>query len=131
MIPIVGDPGTTATMTTPDAKPGYLKLVDGAWRNEAAARVGLRVGLYRPARRAARIHCPWLVVVAERDAITPPKPMLAAVKRAPHGELKTFDCGHFDIYVGEIFERNVAEQVGFLTRVLVPAPTPAAVAARS
>ncbi len=117
MIPIVGEPGTTGTMTTPDAKPGYFKLVDGEWRNEAAARVGLRVGLYRPARRAAQITCPWLVVVAEQDAITPPKPMLAAVERAPKGELKTHACGHFDIYVGEVFEANVADQVEFLTRV--------------
>jgi dienelactone hydrolase len=118
MIPLVGDPGTAATMTTPDAKPGYMAIVKQPFRNEAAARVGLRVGLYRPVRKAAQIRCPWLVVVADRDAVTPPKPMVAAAKRAPLGELRHHDCGHFDIYVGEVFERNVADQVEFLQRVL-------------
>jgi dienelactone hydrolase len=120
MIPLVGDPGEAATMTSPDAKPGYMAIVADGFRNEAAARVGLRVGLYRPATKAASIRCPWLVVVADRDVVTPPKPAVAAAKRAPQGELRHHDCGHFDIYVGEVFERNVAEQIAFLQRVLDP-----------
>lgn len=121
-IPLVGPPGSLATMTTPDAEPGYMAIVQPGFRNEAAARVGLRVSLYRPARKAERIRCPWLVVVADRDAVTPPGPMVAAAGRAPAGEVRHFDCGHFDLYVAPVFERNVAEQVDFLQRVLdVPA----------
>jgi pimeloyl-ACP methyl ester carboxylesterase len=114
-------------MNTPDAKPGYLAIAGPGWQNQAAARVGLRVGLYRPATKAAQIRCPWLVVAADNDAICPPKSLVAAAKRAPLGELRTFDCGHFDIYVGEVFERNVAEQIEFLTRVLKPAKAEVAV----
>ena len=58
LIPIVGDPGTTATITTADAKPGYMAIVDGRFRNETAARVGLRIGLYRPSKKAGGIRCP-------------------------------------------------------------------------
>ena len=48
--------------------------------------------------------------------------------RAPHGESIDYgpEWGHFDIYLGELFERVVADQTEFLTRVLVPAePVPA------
>lgn len=31
------------------------------------------------------------------------------------GEIKLYDTGHFDIYVGEHFERNVSDQIDFLT----------------
>jgi fermentation-respiration switch protein FrsA (DUF1100 family) len=119
-IPIVGAPGTTAAITTPDAGPGYLALVpEGAhFHNAVLARIGLRIATYRPARRAARVRCPWLVVVAERDAITPPQPAVAAAARAPRAELRRHDCAHFDAYVGEVWERNVADQVEFLQRTL-------------
>ncbi len=119
-IPIVGPPGSLATMNTPDAEPGYLAIVPSDFRNEAAARVGLRVALFRPATKAAQIRCPWLVVVADQDAITPPGPMLKAAERAPKAELRRHDCGHFDIYVGDVFEANVADQVAFFERTLTP-----------
>jgi len=54
------------------------------------------------------------VVVADRDAITPPGALLKAAARAPRAEVRRHDCRHFDIYVGEVFERNVADQVAFL-----------------
>lgn len=34
-------------------------------------------------------------------------------------ELKQYDIGHFDIYVGAGFERAVADQVAFVRRVPV------------
>jgi len=124
-IPIVGAPGTTATMNTPDAEPGYTALFDalGAFRNEAAARVGLRVGLYRPATKAAGITCPWLVCVCDRDAICPPRPTLKAAARAPRSEVRRYDCQHFEIYVGAVFERAVADQADFLVRALTGSST--------
>ena len=118
-IPIVGPPGTVATMNTPDAEPGYLNIVDDGFRNESAARVGLRVALYRPGTKAAQIHCPWLVVVADHDRITPPGALLKAAARAPRAEVRRHDCGHFDIYVGDVFEKSSTEQTEFLRRVLV------------
>ena len=119
-IPIVGPPGSTAAITTPDAEPGCRALVPpGArFRNAVLARIALRIPTYRPGRRAARVRCPWLVVVAERDAITPPQPAVAAAARAPRAELRRHDCAHFDVYVGEVWERNVADQVEFLARTL-------------
>jgi pimeloyl-ACP methyl ester carboxylesterase len=129
MLPVVGPPGTVAAMNSPDAEPGYRALFDAGseFRNEVAARIGLKVGLYRPIRHADRIGCPWLVCVADRDVVTPPEPALAAAKRAPRGEVRRYDAGHFDIYVGETFERVVADQVAFLKEQAIdPDPHPAA-----
>jgi fermentation-respiration switch protein FrsA (DUF1100 family) len=123
MLPAVGPPGALAAMTTPDAEPGF-RAIDppgSSWRNEAAARVMLTVGLYRPGRRTAAIRCPVLVCVAEQDAITPPAPAIAAAERAPRGELRRYPGGHFDLYRGEAFERVVADETDFLTRHLLPA----------
>src|SRR4051812_49865324 len=85
MLPVVGAPGTLAAMNSPDAEPGYRALFaeQSEFRNEVAARIGLRVGTYRPIRWAARVDCPWLVCVANADVITPPAPAVKAAAKAP------------------------------------------------
>ena len=136
MIASVGPPGSLAVMNTPDAEPGFRRLIpDGVdWPNEAAARIALRVASYRPIRSASDVSCPLLVVIAEDDAITPPDLAESAAGLAPRGELVRYPgAGHFDVYVGELFERVVADQVDFLTRHLrhgAPAHAVAAGASR-
>jgi fermentation-respiration switch protein FrsA (DUF1100 family) len=105
-------------MNSPDALPGYSAMYPEGfeWRNEYAARIGLTVASYRPGRRAAEVSCPLLVLVGDRDAVTPPEPARQAAKRAPHGELVSYDAGHFDVYRGEAFEHAVGDQVRFLER---------------
>jgi fermentation-respiration switch protein FrsA (DUF1100 family) len=118
---IVGAPGTVGAMTSPDALPGYRALYDDpdrTWPNWVAARIALRVGTYRPGRRASAIACPWLVQICDGDVITPPDAAVAAAARAPWSQLRRYPGGHFDIYVGEGFERAVGDQVAFLRRVL-------------
>jgi alpha-beta hydrolase superfamily lysophospholipase len=121
MLAVVGPPGSVAAMNSPDAEPGYRALFPPGveFRNEVAARIGLRIGLYRPIRKAARIACPWLVCVVDGDAITPAQPALKAAGRAPRGEARRYPGGHFDIYVGELFEQVVADQLEFLERHLL------------
>ena len=121
-------------MSSPDAEPGYRALFepDREFRNEFAARVLLRIGAYRPLRHAAHVRCPWLLVVCMSDVVTPPTPALAAADRAPRSEVRRYDAGHFDVYVGTLFELAVAEQVEFLRRHLLDGrPAPAAAAEAS
>lgn len=120
-IAIVGPPGSTAAMNSPDAEPGYRAMFEhGApFVNEVAGRIGLRVGFYRPIRVANRVTCPWLVCVCDHDAVTPPRPSLAAARRASRSEVRRYDAGHFDIYRGSVFEQAVADQVEFLQRHLL------------
>lgn len=86
------------------------------WRNEVTARVLLAAPFYRPGREAANIQAPALFCVCQKDAVTPAKDSLAHLQRAPRGEIKVYDEGHFDIYFGEAFETVVADQIAFLRR---------------
>jgi len=123
MIAVVGPPGSVGVMTAPDAQPGYEKIAGPLWRNEVAARIMLRAGSYRPGRQAERLPCPILVQVADRDSVAPVKPAQDVVWRATgRGEMRTYSIGHFDVYVGEPFEKAVADQLHFLRRHLAPRP---------
>jgi fermentation-respiration switch protein FrsA (DUF1100 family) len=119
-IPAVGPPGSLAVMSTPDAEPGFAALTpsETLWENRVAARIGLAIGLYRPGRAAARLTCPILFCVCDRDALAPAARTLKYAATTPHAEVRRYPVGHFDIYVGEVWEQAVADQTDFLTRTL-------------
>ena len=116
-------PGEVALMTAPDAYPGFLGLVpDGVeLRNEVAARIGLKLLPYRPGRLAAKVPCPILFCVCETDTVAPSGPTRRYAATAPRGEIKLYPEGHFEIYVGDAFERVLADQLEFLERNLLKA----------
>lgn len=127
-MPVVGPPGSFALLTSSEAEPGFRAIAPewSRWRNEVCARIMLHVGLYRPGVSTQRIPCPLLICACDEDQTTPPGPAVTAAERAPRGELKRYPIGHFDIYLGEDFERAVADQTEFLVRHLglgVPAGT--------
>jgi dienelactone hydrolase len=117
-VPLVGPPGSVAFMTTPDAEEGYRRLVPPGHPDTVAARVALRVGLYRPGRAAARVACPVLFSICEHDTVAPARAARRAAARAPRGEVDSYPIGHFDVYHGDAFERAVADQTRFLLRHL-------------
>ena len=118
MVPTAGHPGEVALMTSPDAYPGFLGLVpDGMqMRNEVAARIGVKLLPYRPGRLAAKVPCPILFCICESDTVAPAGPTRRYAATAPRGEVKLYPEGHFEIYVGDAFERVVADQLEFLGR---------------
>lgn len=115
-----GAPGAVAAMTSPDALPGSeaLRIESGLrtgdYPEEVAARIILKIGSYSPHRVAADIDCPVLVQIAERDAITPAAVATKAARKIKRSTIHTYDCGHFDPYVGPTFDRVVADQLTFL-----------------
>lgn len=120
LVPSAGEPGSIAMMTAPDVVPGYLGLVpEGfAFRNEVAARIALHVLFYRPGRSAAKLQCPVLFCVCDTDSVAPAGSTLRHAAKAPRSEIKRYPEGHFDIYLGEPFERVTADQLEFLQRRL-------------
>ena len=118
LVPLAGPPRSAALMTAPDAVPGFLRLVpDGmVFRNEAAARVGLRITLDSPGRSARKVPCPILFCICDTDSVAPAKATERHARKAPRGEIKHYPFGHFDIYVGGGFERAVRDQIDFLER---------------
>jgi dienelactone hydrolase len=120
LMPVVAPPGHLAAMNSPDAEPGYLALFPPgyAWPNRFIPRATLPLPGYRPVARAHKVRAPLLVQVMSDDAVTPPGPARKVAERAPRGELVEYEGGHFDIYVGEPFERAVGDQIAFLRRHL-------------
>jgi pimeloyl-ACP methyl ester carboxylesterase len=121
-LPAVGRPDEAALINAPAAEAGWRHVVaigeDSRWRNRVSAR-WLLGRPYRPARHAARLHCPWLVCAGEADRVAKPGPAIAAARRAPHGELRTYPgVDHFDIYDGPEHEAVVADEIEFLLRHL-------------
>lgn len=114
-IPAVGSPGDLALMNAPEAVE-YLDLVPEGqvFEGDVPARFLLGFSTYSPGRRLRHAKAPALVQVALRDRTTPPKAAIAAAKAAPTATLKTYDTGHFALYVGETFEQFVADQLAFL-----------------
>ncbi len=118
MVATSGPPHSAALMTAPDAHGGYLALVPSgfSFRNHVAARFAVNILRYRPGRRAAKVSCPILFCICETDSVAPAGPTRRYAKKAPRGEVRRYRDSHFDIYVGEAFERVVADQLDFLKR---------------
>lgn len=118
-IPVVGPVGSDAVISAPGAEAGYQAIMGPTFRNEMCARGVLRIGFNRPVRSAGKLTCPAFIVIAEQDNIAPVSAVHKVAQRiGDKAEVLSLDCGHFDIYVGEIFDRSVAAQVAFLRRVL-------------
>lgn len=122
-LPAVGQPHEAAMINAPGGEEGWRRVVaigeDSRWRNRVSSR-WLLGRPFRPARHAAKLHCPWLVCVGEADRVARPGPAIAAARRAPKGELRTYaGVDHFDIYDGPVHEALVADQLDFLRRQLL------------
>ncbi len=122
-LPAVGQPNEAALINAPGGEEGWRGVVaigeDSRWRNRVSSR-WLLGRPFRPARHAAKLHCPWLVCVGEADRVARPGPAIAAARRAPKGELRTYPgVDHFDIYDGPAHEALVADQLDFLQRRLL------------
>ncbi|MHB8693885.1 MAG: alpha/beta hydrolase [Solirubrobacteraceae bacterium] len=120
MVPLVGGPGSTALMTSPDSEPGYRALIppNAEFHNGVAARFLLHVGRHRPGRSAKKIKAPVLFCICDTDAVAPADTALHYARTAPRGEVRRYPVGHFDIYLGEPFENAVRDQTEFLVRHL-------------
>ena len=118
-LPVVGAPGELAVLTTPDSKPGYLAITPPDWVNAISLSWMLTLPLFRPNRMAARLPCPTLFCIAERDVVVPPSAVEDAARRAgTKAEVRRYPRGHFDIYVGEGFADSARDQTDFFRRHL-------------
>ena len=119
LVPLAGERGAVASLSTPDALNGAEALNPGNrypdWQQEVAARSALRLGFYRPGRHAARVQCPLLVLVQDDDGVAPPGPAVKAGARAPRGEVAHLPGGHYESFLGG-GERTAEILVSFLDR---------------
>ncbi|MET8423958.1 alpha/beta hydrolase [Nocardia sp. NPDC004860] len=119
MVPIVGQPGSTAMITVTGAKEAYTSFAGPTWRNEIGARHALEVARNRPTIYAEQVTCPVLVQIGEADRVVP----VAAAHRmarklGDHAVVKEYPVDHFDVYDGVWQRRALADQLEFFGRVL-------------
>lgn len=115
LVPAGGEPGEVAMMTTPDTLPGLKGIEAPGWRNELCGRLSLTLALHRPGLKTNRLPCPILIAICDEDSLVVPAAAEKAARRA--GKLATvkhYAMGHFDIYLGEWFERSIKDQIDFL-----------------
>lgn len=117
LVPLAGEPGTVALLTTPDALDGGKALNPGNrypdWQQAVAARSALRLGFYRPGRAASRVRCPLLVLVCDQDQSALAGPAVRAAQRAPRAELVHLPGGHYQPFLGG-HEQAVEAELSFL-----------------
>ncbi len=119
-VKVAARPGEVGLMDRPDVVEGSLRLLDASglseedFRNDVPARVAFEIPLDAPGRRASEVRCPILFCVCDTDSVAPAKATLRHAAKASQGTVHRYPVGHFDIYVGDEFERVVADQLDFL-----------------
>jgi dienelactone hydrolase len=116
-IPIVGKPGSTAFFPVSDAYDGYSKLASENFINEVCARIVLRSHGYRPAKHIRDVRCPVLIQICDNDSLAP---ISAETEKelSKYAEIKHYPIGHFDIYIGDDFEKSISDQLDFFKKHL-------------
>ena len=115
-VKVAAHPGETGLMDAPDVIDGVLKLLDASglreedYRNDVPARVAVEIPLDAPGRLAEKFDAHPLCV-CDDDSVAPASTTLRHAAKAPRGEIRRYPAGHFDIYVGEEFERVIADQL--------------------
>jgi dienelactone hydrolase len=121
-MPVIGLPGQIAAMSSPDAHDAFLRMLPAntVWQNRVTARTALYLPFYRPIARIKQVNCPVFFVICEQDSVAPAEAARQAARLTRKGQVLSLDCGHFEIYDGELLERSVAAQLAFL-QAQVPA----------
>lgn len=116
MVNLSGTAGDAALMTAHDALAGYeeIKPKDNVIPNYVAARFGFAITTYFPGKCAAAITCPTLLIACLKDTVAPVGPTLKYAKKLQQGTLIELGTGHFDIYIGEWFEKTTTAQLTWL-----------------
>ncbi|VFB01266.1 alpha/beta hydrolase [Nocardia cyriacigeorgica] len=114
----VADEREPDTMVGRDSMWGVLRGPDNDFdaANALAARLALRLPLYRPSRAMARSSVPTLLCVCDNDAAAPAATTKRRARGLAHVQVETYPCDHFDIYLGTYFEDAVRDQIVFLSK---------------
>lgn len=120
-VKVTGPEGEQAIFNSSDFEADYRYLVPEGieWENQISARALLHLPFYRPITYAARVECPILFCVGHNDTADSPQAALKTALAAPYGEVRLYDCGHYNFYDGEIFQQTVADQCTFLVKHLL------------
>ena len=120
-VSLAATPDRFAALNTPESLPGLLSIVPdrAKWDNQICARILFKFPMYRPLSHAARVKCPALMMLGERDSLISPGAVRKTAKRMANARIVAYPFGHFDIYSGDAFADAVAQQTAFLRQHLL------------
>lgn len=119
-VPLVGRAGEVAAMVSDDAYEGCMTITPPDWRNEVAPRLFLTLPLYRPVNASHHIVCPTLLIACEQDKLVSNTAIETTAQHiGDNAQLVRLPIGHFDIYLGEWFERASTAQTAFFTGAMM------------
>lgn len=115
-IPIVAQSGVRC-LASPDSYSGYLSIVPSHVERveEIPARIMFSLARYRPIQNVRKITVPVFLLGATQDQMIPIEvTRLCVTNLAPFVQYHELPIGHFDVYHGQWFEKNVSLQIAFL-----------------
>lgn len=119
-LPIVGEPGEFALITSSGAKAGWYSLIPDAttWDNRCTAMAAVDMLGYRAARSAPQIRCPLLVCVSDNETLMDSAIAVRAAHDAPDGRAIHYPADHFQVYHPPLVDEIVTDQTKFLHEAL-------------
>jgi pimeloyl-ACP methyl ester carboxylesterase len=100
-----------------DSYAGFLSIVPQYVERieEIPARIMFSLSRYRPILTVRKITIPVFLLGATQDQIVPIEvTRLCVTNLAPFVQYHEFPVGHFDVYHGQWFEKNISMQIDFL-----------------
>ena len=121
-IPIFGPPGSFAVLTAPGAYDQFARLIAAyppskPFQNRVAARFMVEKQGFNPVDYADKVDCPVHFAISEFDNLVAPDSYKRIAEiLGEKADIHVYPIGHFDIYIGEDFEKAVTNQIKFLKK---------------
>lgn len=121
MVKLADKPNKTALMVDKEYEK-YLYLMAGkskTFKNITPVATVLEFFKYCPGKFAKNVKCPIFYAVCENDTVAPAKKTLYYVKKSKNAVINKYPCGHFDIYLGENFQKVILDYIEFFKHNIV------------
>ncbi|MDF2036475.1 alpha/beta hydrolase [Cytobacillus oceanisediminis] len=115
-IPVVGQVGELAVMTSEEASKTIAGMQSKTWRNEVAPRALIEMMKYRPCNSGGQVKAKVLICYGEYDKETQGPQTMEMIKSIPNVEVKSYPVPHFEFYNPEVREGVIADQIAFLKK---------------
>lgn len=118
MVKLAYTPNKTALMVDNEYEK-YLKLMtqgSKTFKNITPVATVLEFFKYCPGKNAEKVKCPIFYAVCENDTVAPAKKTLYYAKKSKKATIKKYPYGHFDIYLGENFQRVILDYIDYFKK---------------
>ncbi len=119
-IAMVGPPTQFAALNQQGCEAGYRSMIppERKWENQCAARSLVTTLLFAPSRKASKVGCPALFIIAQNDQVIRAGVTEKLARKVSQAEVVRYPADHFEIYRGELFEEISNLQADFLAKHL-------------